>query len=97
MLGWFRVGLPMLVVLVALGFGSQFVKDYRNMATQLAENKHAYELLDARYQASQRMVERRDAAIAQSQCKDKIQYWIKNPSALPAPTPSNPWAPCPNC
>jgi len=94
---FWRIGLPVLVVLVALGFGSQFVKDYREMATTIAENKHQYELLDARYQASLRMVERRDAAIAQSNCKEKIQYWIKNPSLLPAPTPSNPWDACPNC
>ena len=84
---FWRVGLPVLVMLVALGFGSQFVKDYREMATTIAENKRQYELLDARYQASLRMVDRRDAAIAQSNCKDKIQYWIKNPSMLPSPVP----------
>lgn len=94
---FWRIGLPVLVALVALGFGSQFVKDYREMATTIAENKRQYELLDSRYRASLRMVERRDAAIAQSACKEKIQYWIKNPSLLPAPTPSNPWDACPNC
>lgn len=88
MLNFLRFGIPIIILLAAAGFGSQFVTDYRNMATQISELKREKGTLDARVLAYRGMIDRRDSAIAYSNCKDKITDWLRHPEKMPSPIPN---------
>ena len=85
MLNLFKIGLPMLVMLVAVGFGSQFVKDYREMATIIAEQNKKISLIESRELSYKNRINIRDQAIALSKCSTQIQGWVMKPSTLPSP------------
>jgi hypothetical protein len=54
-------------------------------SAQLANCQRDGALKDARERSFRRMIERRDAAINASQCKAKINYWVRNPDEIPKP------------
>jgi hypothetical protein len=87
MLNFFKIGLPLLVMLAAVGFGSQFVKDYREMATIIAEQNKKISLIETRELSYKNRIDIRDQAIALSSCSKQIQGWVMKPSTLPSPIP----------
>lgn len=86
-LTWARYLIPLLLFLAAYGFGSQFVTDYRNMSSEITTLKREAELFKSRENGYIMRIERRDQAIEKSECKEKIQFWIKNPQYLPSAIP----------
>lgn len=86
-LNFFKFGIPTLIFLVAVGFGSQFVKDYRDMATVIESQKTELRLLKARDLSYRSRIDIRDQAIALSSCSKQIQEWVKTPSKLPSQVP----------
>lgn len=87
MLNFLKFGIPTLIFLVAAGFGSQFVKDYREMATTIAVQEKKISLIEARELSYKNRIDIRDQAIALSSCSKQIQGWVMKPSTLPSPVP----------
>lgn len=80
-----RLGIPALMALIAFGFGSSFITTYQFNAQEVIRLQKEVDLNTGRNDSYRRMIDRRDAAIEASQCKDKIQYWVKHPDEIPKP------------
>lgn len=52
---------------------------------QLANCQRDLKIRDSREASFRRMTDRRDEAIAASQCKAQIQFWVRNPEKIPKP------------
>lgn len=50
---------------------------------QLANCERDLKLRDGREASFRRMIDRRDRAIAQTQCAKQIQHWVRNPDQIP--------------
>jgi hypothetical protein len=62
-----------------------YIHDYRNLAEENVRLKYELTKYDGRLTSYSRMIARRDAAISASQCKAKIEYWVRNPESIPVP------------
>lgn len=80
-----KFGLPLGVIVAAGSFGYGFVHNYKEMAGQIVTLQRDLALRDGREASQRRMIDRRDAAIAASQCAAQIQKWVKNPDDIPVP------------
>ncbi len=93
------VGIPRLVGLLSLGAVAFFawgtvqsvIDRYSEMGGKIATLERNNKLLTSRLDSYNLRISRRDEAIAASQCKDKIQYWLRHPDEIPKPF--NPFAP----
>lgn len=71
-------------VLVGVGtFAWSYVDTYQKNLVELTQCKHQSMLFKQREESYKQRIERRDDAIAASQCAAKIDRWIKNPDELP--------------
>jgi hypothetical protein len=79
--------IPYALVGVALwfvyGWGSQVVENYGAMAKTIQRLERDKALIESRVDSYKTLLARRDAAIAASNCKAKIEYYVKNPEKLP--------------
>jgi hypothetical protein len=76
-------GIAVLLIIVSAAWSyasklSEVQKDYDALAQKLR-------LLEAREAGHLRQIERRDAAINASTCKQKITYWVSHPDDIPQP------------
>jgi hypothetical protein len=73
-----------LAIWFAYGWGSQIIQNYSDMAMQIERLERDKKLIDSRVESYKTLLARRDAAIAASTCKAKIEYLIKNPDKIPS-------------
>lgn len=69
----------------AYGWGSEIIGNYGAMAAKIERLERDKALIDSRVKSYQTLLARRDAAIAASACKEKIEYWVKHPDEIPVP------------
>lgn len=74
---------PAAIIAFASNFGWSVVSNYRDMQATITSQKRDLALRDSREAALRRGNDRRDAAIAASQCAAQIQKWIRNPDDIP--------------
>lgn len=65
------------------GWGIEVINHYNALQIQNTTLKRDKALIESRVASYQTLLARRDAAIAASQCKAQIQYYIKNPERIP--------------
>lgn len=99
-LSWNTVGKIALIAspIVALLIGYLAITgaraDLKDITNENATLKVELRKLEARSLSDKRMIARRDEAIAQSQCKDQIQRWVRHPDEIPKKfDPHNQWNP----
>lgn len=73
------------VALFLFGGGWSIVSNYTSLSGRVATAEHQVFLDTGRLASYKRMVDRRDAAIAQSKCKTQITGWVDHPETLPPP------------
>ncbi|MBY0560026.1 hypothetical protein [Hyphomicrobium sp.] len=79
---WLYGGLSAIIMYVGVLAYSNINK-IATLSTELAEAKHKLNLTDYREASFRRMTDRRDRAIAASQCAKQIQYWVRHPDEIP--------------
>lgn len=67
----------------AYGWGFAVINNYSTMAAKIERLERDKKLIDSRVESLRTLLERRDAAIAASQCRVQIQTWIKDPDRIP--------------
>lgn len=81
--------IAIIAIIVSAGLAWGFIKSFIASHEQLIKDHHELlrekELFDARVAGYTRQIERRDAAIDASKCKDQIRDWIINPDKVPKP------------
>lgn len=87
------IGIPRLIGLLGIGAVAFFVwgnvqsviDRYTDMSGKIATLERNNKLLTSRLDSYNLRISRRDEAIAASQCKEKIQYWLRHPDEIPKP------------
>lgn len=82
-----KLGVPALLALVAYGYGSTFVTDYKANIQTIERQAAIIRTLEARELSYKTRIDTRDRAIANSKCAKQIQSWVMKPSTLPSPIP----------
>lgn len=80
-----ELGVVAAILLFFFGGGKAIVNNYTDLASEKGRLSRELEKTNIKLASYERMVERRDAAIAHSKCAVSIKGWVSHPETLPTP------------
>lgn len=76
-------GTPLLIAFGVWNWGDNIIRTYGNNIAKIALHDAEIEKYKRREESALRQRDRRDDAIAASQCAKQIQDWVRNPHKIP--------------
>lgn len=80
----FRIGV-IVALLIVVSSAWSYASKLADVQQELDRVNHELALQRGRDESYKRMIDRRDAAIGASKCKDQITHWVRNPDEIPQP------------
>ncbi len=80
---WIKAGVIGIIVVAVATFAWSMVDTFKTTLQENVTLKAQIKVYDGRLASYKRMIDRRQAAIDASKCKDQINRWVRNPDDIP--------------